>query len=398
MRHRARRSSGLVRSRSLVALNLPVAGLGPVLAAAVAVAIAFAIPNDRAGADDAPPGGQAPPKPLAPAAAVPWREEVPPEARAAAERGVRWLLKKQFGDGSWGCGDPETPASAGITGLCVLALMSSGSTPQSGPHHEPLRDAVDWLLAHQNRDGALRGEYVTEMGIAFDHSSATLALCMASGMHDERADEFAACLRSAEGFLARRQAGDGGFSRHEGRGDAMVTAHAWLAFRALHSVGGRVRLGHAPIEKFAQRAAGPWLRANFAGRLSGSSEINDAVGWYRIQLGLGKGEDPTVKRLGDRLARRYLSADRPEAQEGGVSEWDYVAAFHLAQALLHESDDGRGAGWRIWYPAAARYLVSIQDPDGSWSIVNCVHCKAFATALAICVIETPRRLLPALGL
>ena len=60
-----------------------------------------------------------------------------------------------------------------------------------------------------------------------------------------------------------------------------------------------------------------------------------------------------------------------------MSEWDYVAVAHLGPAFFRE----RGAAWKQWWPGARQYFLDTQQGDGSWNIVNCIACKAFATSL-----------------
>jgi hypothetical protein len=339
---------------------------------------------------------------------------VVPRGAQASERGIAWLVAHQRRDGAWGCVRPATPPSAGITGLAVLALLSSGSTPDAGPHAEPIARALRWLLANQGaHSGSFASPYTTEMGHMFDQASATLAVCMAEGMGSPTAVEHAFCeadedpdgetpgvrarrarageaLRRAMRFLADSVLADGGFARAGRAQDAQVTAQVWVALRALHSVGIPVALDLDRAAACTPFPAGGARKVRYAG----SARAGHAAGWLRIQLGLGRFADPAVAALAEDMAARYLSTDVPDQ----VSEWDYVAAFHLAQAFYREQEDGRPKWWDRWYPPAVDYLVKIQNPDGSWSIVDCLHCDAFATALAVLVLETERGLLPALGL
>jgi squalene-hopene/tetraprenyl-beta-curcumene cyclase len=70
-----------------------------------------------------------------------------PEARAAAERGVTWLLHAQEEDGSW-FGRWGANYVYG-TGAAMPGLVAAGLSH----NHPSLRRAVAWLEAHQNEDG-----------------------------------------------------------------------------------------------------------------------------------------------------------------------------------------------------------------------------------------------------
>ncbi|MBI4618346.1 MAG: terpene cyclase/mutase family protein [Planctomycetes bacterium] len=314
-------------------------------------------------------------------------EDIPADAREAIDRGTAWLVLRTNADGGWGCGEPPTPSSSGITGLALLALSSGGTTPTRGKNHERFDRAVGYLLRTADpNSGAIVGEFVTEFNSDFDHACATLGLAVASGMDPhpaEDADRIREALEKAVRYLASHQQADGGWTRYgEGTSDPAVTAMAWLAFRAADSVGVPVELSREPIERYSRRAAVEYG----LGGTAGNQTINDLAGWLRIQYGLGREDDAEVDKIARSVAENYLVRETPQP----VSEWDYVAVLLLAQAYQHDRD----TYWRTWFPAMRRYLQSIQNADGSWDIVNCVHCKALATAMALVALQAPTRLLP----
>ena len=63
---------------------------------------------------------------------------VPKVVRASSERGVKYLLRAQNRDGSWG-DDHGSPGDLGNTAIAVLALVGHGSTPTRGKHAYALR-------------------------------------------------------------------------------------------------------------------------------------------------------------------------------------------------------------------------------------------------------------------
>jgi hypothetical protein len=313
------------------------------------------------------------------------------------EKGIKWLLKYQNKDGSWGCGEPATPPSAGITGLAVLAIMAQGDVPGRGKYGEQIEKAVNYLMQVADKTGKITGQYVTEMGEVYDHACALLALSQVAGMltDKDKEERLKTILRAGVKWLAGCQNADGGWSRSAGLSDAAVTAQVWLALRGCYQTGlSFEKPDDKKIEKYAERAALNRFEA-FGGGQSGAGTqfINDVGGYLRINYGFGRQDKKEVKKWADIVAKKFLVSEVPAP----ISEWDYVGAFHISQAFRHDDDKG-GEHWKKWFPKARDYFVKIQNKDGSWSIINCVACKAFATALALNVLQVPYRLLPLLEL
>src|SRR5712671_3789967 len=68
-------------------------------------------------------------------------------------RGLRWLLRAQNRDGSWGL-DAGTPSDITCTSVAALALMSGGNTERGGPDEESVaavRKAVGFIVKRVNR-------------------------------------------------------------------------------------------------------------------------------------------------------------------------------------------------------------------------------------------------------
>jgi squalene-hopene/tetraprenyl-beta-curcumene cyclase len=68
------------------------------------------------------------------------------EAAVQLERGRRWLLSAQNGDGGWG-GGPAAPSSIEETSLAVIALSARPSTSEA-PLAAVLQRGVEWLVLH----------------------------------------------------------------------------------------------------------------------------------------------------------------------------------------------------------------------------------------------------------
>lgn len=158
----------------------------------------------------APTAAETPLQPPAPANGQlqPGRSEH--ERDVAVLDGMRWLVRHQNPDGSWGAasfGQHCTPEGAclragsnprdhydvGLTGLALLAFLRAGYTQESkqdivdttrGVRHK-LSDVVGgglaWLRARQQPDGS----FSTERAFLYNEAIATLAICEASRLtHD----------------------------------------------------------------------------------------------------------------------------------------------------------------------------------------------------------------------
>ncbi len=363
----------------------------------------------RGGADDPPPSTGAT-----------GATETTPESRKSAQLGVAWLLSNQNTDGSmagsWGCHKSGAPCAA-ITGLVGLAIMSGGSTPGRGPHREPLRAALEWTLrvAESRGSGALiAASDSTQLGALYDHACATLFMAEALGMDRPPTaqavqaamrrpgaarprDRLHAAVEKAVVALERFQKADGGFGIEAS--NLHLSAMAWLALRAASHAGiagPRGDPGRAlpALEAYVRSCAtdeGPFRMQPVARpRGGGAGLFLPTASALRILASTGRDEDEQVERAAAALKSRRLG----EEWGGRISEWDYCGAFLATEALLV----GPRRRFDAWYPVVREDLIRLQNRDGSWDVQYCLCCKAFSTALAVLVLESPKRLLPHLEL
>ncbi len=162
-----------------------------------------------------------------------------------------------------------------------------------------------------------------------------------------------------------------------------------MALRSAHNSGITIAGANVErVEKFVKACARPgagFVQCPEMHRGGGQMFYPTSAG-LRVMFGTGRGgakevEDGLKLLLTKRLGQDY---------EGKISEWDYCGGFFAVQALLHEN----GAAWRKWYPQLRDHLLRIQNADGSWTIEYCLCCRAYATALALLILQAPARLLP----
>src|SRR5689334_10384477 len=145
------------------------------------------------------------------------RASNPAAQKAAARRGLDWLLAMQSSDGGWAAFDADNnweflsqvpfadhnamldPTCADITGRALEALAANGVANL----HKAVRRGVEWLVKHQEPDGSWYGRW----GVAYIYGTCfALRGLAASGESDREAH----ILRAGE-WLRSIQNADGGW-------------------------------------------------------------------------------------------------------------------------------------------------------------------------------------------
>jgi hypothetical protein len=77
------------------------------------------------------------------------------ESEDAVVRGLRWLVKTQNADGSWGKGG-ASPFVSAMTGFAILSFLGHGETPVSAEFGPIVKKALDWVMENgQKNNGRL---------------------------------------------------------------------------------------------------------------------------------------------------------------------------------------------------------------------------------------------------
>jgi hypothetical protein len=308
-------------------------------------------------------------------------DEITAPAKQSIDKGLKWLIDHQNADGSWGCQKGEPPSVA-LTSLAALALMASGSTQDRGPYAKQIQKAVKWVESCQARSGMLSCFDSSGMGKAFEHCCGTLLLSQVYGNkgrvegeqgEDERRQ---LALNKSLEELDRLQNDDGGWGgQPKGASEIGVTAMSYLSVRAGNACG--ARKSKSDMKKLRE-----FVRASLG---DGNARIYALTSSLRIEYGMGSG-DEKIRKYTDSLLKMKYGQDH-----GRMSEWDYLAAFYSVGALVL---DEKNPAWQRWYTYTRDFLVKIQTVDGCWLIEYCLHCKVFATSLALLALQMPTRILP----
>lgn len=335
------------------------------------------------------------------------REGGTAQSERAVQEGLAWLARHQAKGGGWhlncasdctregGCpGDAVGESETAATGLALLPFLGAGHIhTQPSPYQETVRRGVEWLLAHQSKDGELFIEGFPNAQF-YAHAIATMALCEAYGLsREERLKE--PCQR-AIGFIARGQnKQDGGWRYYPGMpGDTSVLGWQMFALRS-------ARLAGLDVPADVLKGCAVYLN------LASFDRTRTTYGYMP-----GRAPTPTMNAEA-LLCRQYLgwTRDSPALVKGVANVWielqdsgeRNVYYWYYATQLLHNMQN---KAWRIWNPKVRDGLVATQIGGdgcdrGSWSPDfpqpdrwGIRAGRVYETAMSLLTLEVYYRFLP----
>jgi len=307
------------------------------------------------------------------------KSELSSETREATDRGLAWLAQHQAADGSYGAMSHYGP-HVGITGLAGLALIADGNTPGRGRYGGQVERCAEFIVAHSSESGLLAAE--TSHGPMYGHGFATLFLAEVYGMEND--PKVREVLRKAVRLIVSTQNEEGGWRYQPVRADAdiSVTVCQVMALRAARNTG--VYVDKAVIDRAveyvrkSQNLDGGFRYMLTSGR---SAFARSAAGVATLQYaGVYQGEE--IER-----GLQYLERFTPpyEQQPGHY----YYGHYYAAQAMFLAGD----RHWQRWWPAVRSELIAQQAAEGFWMGQA---GKEYGTAMALIVLQIPKRLLPIL--
>jgi hypothetical protein len=333
----------------------------------------------------------------------------------AIGRGVRFLLKRQNKDGSWGSPrnttgqDVYAPAPGahmafrtGVTALCIMALIEAAPrrtlhAPREDARHaerDEYAEAIDrgeaWLMENASK---LRRADQVALYNNWGHAYAIQALASLYDRHagdPARQERIRKEIQGQVGFLQRYECVDGGWcyydfnahtQRPSGSTISFVTATCLVA---LHEAD---RVGVKPPERIIRRAKASILRQrepNFAyiygeylkyipmhpvNRISGSLGRSQACNLAMRLWGDTQVTDQVLSTCLDRLFVRNLWLDLARKRPIPHESWSAVAGYffyygHYYAALCIEQLPP--ARRPLYQDHLAKVLLPLQEKDGSW--------------------------------
>ena len=321
-----------------------------------------------------------------------------PRMVEAVHQGLAWLVAHQSADGHWGArghadvclgkaqmsdgedGRGNAAHDVGVTGLALLALLTSGVTgPGAFPYGSALERGTRWLRKRQDSEGCLSDR--SDLRWMYDHIAATHAMVEAYATTGGTADQ--ECARAAVKFLekARNPYFGWRYGVRPGDNDTSVTAWAMCAMAAARDVDrADVLTGRPPtfgLDGEAADGASAWIQKMVAPDLG-------QVGY--VARGLGQGQkmgrdfgrypplaidgctmmgaatlfmaETTSDATGLRLALKRIRSGLPTFADG--STVDYNAWAFGTLAAWQAGDEL----WSDWRPRMAEALLAAQRRDG----------------------------------
>lgn len=342
-------------------------------------------------------------------ASIVQREGGTVRSEQAVERGLDWIARHQRADGGWSldvsgeCGKPACPpvpamkSDMAAGGLAILPLLGAGhSHTEKGRFQNTLKRGLDWMIAHQQNDGSLIDQALSESGNSafYTHAIATTALCEAYGIsRDKRLHDPA--QRAVDYIVATQSAENGGWRYFPGQaGDTSVTGWQMLALRSAQMAGLQVPKGTIQrVAAYLDLAAGDPKSTTYAyqpGRSSTPSMtavallIRQYLGWPRNHFAISNGS---------RIVAMNLTLNK----ERNIYYWYYATPF------LHNV---RGPQWVKWNNWLRENLIATQMKGngcdaGSWHPEYPTPDRwgrragrLFQTSLSVLTLEVYYRYLP----
>lgn len=307
-------------------------------------------------------------------------EEMSPELDGGVRRGLKALAALQNSDGSFGRG--RYGRHVGITSLCALAFMADGHLPDRGRYGEVVRRALDFVLDGATETGLLAAE--TSHGPMYGHGFATLFLGEIYGMNstDDRVRD---ALGRAIRLIVDSQNDEGGWRYNPVPIDAdvSVTICEIMALRSARNAG--IKVPRETIDKAVE-----YVR-KCQNRDGGFRYMSQPGGtaWPRTAAGVaslfyaGIYEDDAIEKGLEYLVNNAF----PGRGMAGSAHYFY-GQYYAVQAMYLAG----GEWWSEWWPAIRTELLNRQTAKGNW--MDHQIGDAYGTAMALIVLQMPKRYLP----
>jgi hypothetical protein len=284
----------------------------------------------------------------------------------------------------------------GITGMALLAFLGNGHTHRFGTFKRTVNKGLRWLMKNQKGDGSLGFHEGEEI---YNHAIATMALCEAFAVsRDFKLKKYA--QRAVDYCIKAQNPGQGWkYGIKPGNNDTSVTGWMVLALKAAKTGGIKV-----PAEAFSgaqnwfKRATGPSGAVGYQSAGGGSSYIPSQKGKYdevpcmtavSVICRIFTGEKVSGGQL--KNGAKLLMADPPNWPAANqIKKVNYYYWYYGTYAMFQVG----GQKWKNWNKYMQKSLLPYNRKggceDGSWDPVGewCIAGgRVYATAINALTLE-----------
>jgi len=324
------------------------------------------------------------------------------EQTRAAEKAMKWLLKAQNKDGSWGL-DANTPGDITCTALASMALIEAGYTEREGAEAtsvNALRRATEYILtAAKKAKGDVEMSETTliqyKLGRRVHNFFGVIYLTQIYGMRtpgvgNDTNEDLKNIIQKLADIIAGSQEPDGSWHKQTW-GSLKATGMAWLALRSAASTG--VPIKHAAVDKtvkFIKGQFNPSSKLYDGGnQMGGYQSLYSTATCVRVMVGMGEGQSQQTLEAVDQFIKNVKSGEWSNMYLTVEGE-DYLSALIMTHSLIQHE----GERWKTWFSFIRSALCKRQNADGSWVTTACITGKTFATACSLLTLTAPNRPTP----
>jgi hypothetical protein len=290
----------------------------------------------------------------------------------------------------------------GATAMALLPFLGAGHTHMEGEYKKVVQGGLLFLVSsarRQNRGGLPTASYEEPGGSMYSHGLATIVLCEAYGMTQDRALMEPAQLAINHIVYAQDPVGGGWRYQPKQPGDTSVVGWQLMALKSAH-------MSYLQVPPNTVRGASNFLDivqtdggAKYGYTDPGTGQATSAVGLLcRMYLGW-KRENPGLQR-----GVEFLSKLGPNLNDrGGANMYFNYYATQVLRQYGGEKGDPQWAVWEKWNEQMRDPLIAVQSKsgptEGSWYFANGDHgCerggRLYCTSMATMILEVYYRHMP----
>lgn len=296
------------------------------------------------------------------------------------KQGLEYLSNQQAENGSFGRGRFSNHVA--ITAIAGLAFMADGHVPGRGRYGDQVQRAVEFILDSSQESGLIAAD--TVHGPMYGHGFATLFLGEIYGM-SETDDRVREVLEKAVDLIVRTQNRQGGWRYQPVPVDAdvSVTICEVMALRSARNAG--IKVPRSTIERavrYVRECQNQDGGFRYMIRMGASAWPRTAAGVAALFYA-GIYEDDSIQQGLGYLVRTAM----PGRSRIRQSHY-YYGQYYATQAMYLAG----GNWWRSWWGAVREDLMQRQSGNGGW-LDNQIG-GAYSTAMALIILQMPKRYLP----